>query len=198
MRNMKNTNTSLTSLLNLHGFGLLPLLSLVFASILALCISSSAQAQALDSAVGNTSYTETATGSSKLFALEHHIFDLVNEERAKNGISPLIWVDQIATVARYHSASMAEYRYFSHEDLEGRQPDDRANQFGISGMRHIGENIAWVSGYDDPAKRALDCWLESTGHRRNILNPDYTESGIGVSVTANGRYYFTQDFVGVK
>jgi uncharacterized protein YkwD len=89
---------------------------------------------------------------------------------------------------------MATNNFFSHTDPQGRRSGKRADQLGVSDWKQIGENIAWLSG-KDPAERVVRCWMQSSGHRENILTSSYRESGIGLSIAADGKYYFTQVFV---
>lgn len=131
---------------------------------------------------------------SSLSSLERHVFDLVNQERVRAGKPALVWLDRVATVARYHSTNMAANSFFSHLDPQGRRSGKRADQLGASDWKSIGENIAWLSG-SDPAARVVRSWMQSPGHRDNILNDGYRESGIGLSIADDGKYYFTQVFV---
>jgi uncharacterized protein YkwD len=59
----------------------------------------------------------------------------------------------------------------------------------------IGENIAYMRGYDDPATLAIEKWMESTAHRKNLLGSNWKESAVGVAITADGTYYMTQVFL---
>jgi uncharacterized protein YkwD len=127
-------------------------------------------------------------------SLERRVFDLVNNERLQAGLPALVWLDRVATVARYHSSNMATNNFFSHIDPQGRRSGKRADQLGVSDWKQIGENIAWLSG-NDPAERVVRCWMQSPGHRQNIMDPIYRESGIGLSIAADGKYYFTQVFI---
>jgi uncharacterized protein YkwD len=131
---------------------------------------------------------------SSLSSLERRVFDLVNNERVQAGLPALMWLDRVATVARYHSTNMATNNFFSHVDPQGRRSGKRADQLGVSDWKQIGENIAWLSG-NDPAARVVRCWMQSPGHRQNILEGSYRESGIGLSIAADGKYYFTQVFI---
>ena len=133
--------------------------------------------------------------SSRVRSMEERVFELINEERSKYGVQPLIWLDKAAITARSHSDDMAEFQYFSHADLGGRRVDDRADEVGLKDWRQIGENIAWLSGTTDPAKRVVDCWMNSEGHRHNILNPKFRETGLGLAISKDEKYYFTQVFV---
>jgi uncharacterized protein YkwD len=73
--------------------------------------------------------------------------------------------------------------------------NDRADSFGISKWRAVGENIAYNRGYANPIEFAVDRWMHSPGHRENILNARWKESGIGIAITQDGAYYFTQVFL---
>ena len=127
--------------------------------------------------------------------VERLVFDLVNEKRVANGLEPLKWNDNIANSARQHSSNMAEYRFFSHKGLDSKMVSDRADANGVGKWRSIGENIAFNRGYQDPVTLTVQLWLDSPGHRRNMLSADWKESAIGVAVTEDGAYYFTQVFL---
>lgn len=128
-------------------------------------------------------------------ALEKYTFDLLNEERREKGLEPLKWNDSVAKVARMHSQNMAEQGFFRHSGTDGLMVDGRADEVGLGDWRAIGENIAFLRGYDDPAVFAVRQWMNSSGHKRNILNGQWTESGIGLAISENGSYYFTQVFL---
>ena len=139
---------------------------------------------------------ETPTGNSKTdFALELEVFELINRQRLENGLEPLEWSDQIAEMARIHSANMANFKFFSHTDLDGALVNDRADLLGIKKWRAIGENIAYNRGYENPAESAVERWMQSPSHRENLLNNRWKESGIGIAVTEDGTYYFTEVFL---
>jgi uncharacterized protein YkwD len=127
--------------------------------------------------------------------LERHVFDLLNAERRKNGLSELTWSDDVASVARLHSENMAHENFFSHRGTDGSMVDDRADRMGLGAWKTIGENIAYMKGYEDPAAVAVQKWLESTAHRKNLLGPNWRESAVGVSVAEDGSYYMTQVFL---
>jgi uncharacterized protein YkwD len=73
--------------------------------------------------------------------------------------------------------------------------NDRADAGGVHKWKAIGENIAFNQGYKNPIEFAVERWMKSTGHRENILNDRWKESGIGIAITADGAYYFTQVFI---
>lgn len=129
------------------------------------------------------------------FSLERSTFDILNTQRISQGLQPLVWDDRIAEVARLHSRSMASAKYFSHKGDDGSMVDDRADRLGISNWSAIGENIAFLKGYDDPAAFAVEKWMQSTSHRKNMLGTRWSKSAIGVAVAEDGALYFTQVFM---
>jgi uncharacterized protein YkwD len=90
---------------------------------------------------------------------------------------------------------MAQQHFFSHRGLDGKMVNDRAEQIGMFDWRAIGENIAFNRGYDQPVEMAVEKWLESPSHRENLLNKSWIETGVGVAVSPDGSYYFTQVFI---
>ncbi len=128
-------------------------------------------------------------------ALEDRAFQLINEVRESKGLPHLVWNDDLAKLARFHSRHMATEKFFSHRDGEGLMVNDRADKFGLEDWRAIGENIAFNRGFDDPVKTAVENWMDSRGHRENLLGPDWSESAIGLAIAADGSYYFTQVFL---
>lgn len=121
---------------------------------------------------------------------EREIFDLANVERSKRGLVPFAWNDKLADVARLHSADMAASGYFAHEDLKGQAPWDRATAAGIT-YSSYGENIA--AGQPN-AIMAHHGWLNSPGHRKNLLG-DFRELGVGVAFGGNMHIYYSQNFM---
>lgn len=133
--------------------------------------------------------------SSEAGKLERKIFEMLNGERRAQGLGDLEWNDQVAAVARLHSYNMAQEKFFSHRGSDGSMVDDRADRLGLGQWRTIGENIAYMRGYDDPASLAVEKWMESTAHRKNLLASTWRESAVGVAITADGTYYLTQVFL---
>jgi uncharacterized protein YkwD len=82
----------------------------------------------------------------------------------------------------------------SHRGLDGETVDGRASQMGIK-WRALGESIATMRGHADPAASAVNTWMNSAGHKRNILNGIYNQSAIAAAVAADGTVYFTQVFL---
>lgn len=127
--------------------------------------------------------------------IEREVFELLNTVRRGKGLTKLEWNDDVAAVARIHSQNMAKEKFFSHRGTDGSMVDDRADRVGLGAWRSIGENIAYMRGYDNPAELAVQKWMESTAHRNNLLGPNWTESAVGVAITADGTYYLTQVFL---
>ncbi len=122
-------------------------------------------------------------------AYEKEVIRLVNEERAKYGLSPLSENWELSRVARYKSQDMKDKHYFSHTSPTYGSPFQMMKSFGIS-YRSAGENIAM--GQRTP-RAVVNAWMNSQGHRANILNASYTEIGVGYEKDGN---YWTQMFIG--
>ena len=133
--------------------------------------------------------------TNNAFDLERRAFELINQQRSLIGLEHLVWSDDAAKIARLHSENMAGYDFFSHTDLDGLMVNDRADSLGIKHWRAIGENIAYNQGFENPVEFAVERWMLSPKHRDNLLNSRWKESGIGVAVTENGKYYFTEVFL---
>lgn len=129
------------------------------------------------------------------FDLERRAFELINRQRELSGLSALKWSDDAARIARLHSENMASYNFFSHTGIDGLMVNDRADILGINKWQAIGENIAYNQGFDNPVEFAVERWMKSPKHRDNLLNSRWKESGIGIAVTENGTYYFTEVFL---
>jgi uncharacterized protein YkwD len=127
-------------------------------------------------------------------SVEQRIFDAVNGARTARGIPLLRWSNRIAEQARHHSRRMLERRFMSHSDPQFGGPGNRLSLAGIA-WRTCGENIYEQFGDQDPVRSAVQSWLQSAGHRRNMLNAAYTDTGIGVAIGRNGEYLITQMFV---
>ncbi|MFF7717304.1 CAP domain-containing protein [Streptomyces sp. NPDC007988] len=121
-------------------------------------------------------------------AAEAEVLALVNKERAKVGCAPVRPDSSLARLAGRFSTDMATRSFFNHTDPEGDGPWDRAAQAGVGGLG--AENIA--RGQAD-ARTVMNAWMNSDGHRANILNCEYRTLGVGVSF-AQGGPWWTQDF----
>ncbi|ANB60393.1 CAP domain-containing protein [Anoxybacteroides amylolyticum] len=123
-------------------------------------------------------------------AYEYQIFDLVNAIRLRNHLPLLAWDAKIAGTARKHSEDMAQNGYFNHTNLQGLSPFDRMTRDGIS-YGVAGENIAYGQFN---AIFVHEAWMDSLGHRQNVLYPDFQRLGVGVAFSASGQPYYTQNF----
>ena len=122
-------------------------------------------------------------------AFEQEVIRLVNEIRASNGLKTLTYDWELARVAEYKSRDMRDRGYFSHTSPTYGSPFQMMKSFGIS-YRSAGENIAM--GYKTP-EAVVNAWMNSPGHKANILNSSFTHIGIGYVKDGN---YWTQMFVG--
>ena len=129
------------------------------------------------------------TLDSSVTAYEQEVARLINEIRRSRGLSPLTLDWQISRVARYKSLDMKDKGYFSHTSPTYGSPFNMMKSFGIT-YKTAGENIA--KGYATPAA-VVDAWMNSPGHRANILNSSFTHIGVGYVAEGN---YWTQMFVG--
>ena len=152
--------------------------------------------------------------------LERQVHQLTNQYRTQNGISSLSWDDKLANVARTHSQDMASRNYFSHETPEGTNPTSRGTTQGykcekiIGNIMYIGiaenifqNNLAYRVWYtddiptsfewnsqDEIVQTTVDGWMDSPGHRKNILTKTFEREGIGVEISSDDKVYITQNF----
>lgn len=129
----------------------------------------------------------TSSQGYQLSADEQQMIQLVNQERQKVGVAPLKIDVALSRVARIKSTDMRDKNYFSHTSPTYGSPFEMMKNFGIT-YRTAGENIAKHSSVIG----AHTGFMNSDGHRANILNPSFTHIGIGI---VDGRYY-TQMFIG--
>ncbi|MGV9804242.1 CAP domain-containing protein [Micromonospora chersina] len=130
----------------------------------------------------------TTTSAKGLTAELREVVDLVNQERAKAGCKALTVNDKLVLAAQRHSQDQADHKTMSHDGSDGSDVGDRLDRVGYA-WRSYGENVAW--NQQSPAA-VMDAWMNSPGHRANILNCSFTEIGVGVA-RSNGPYW-TQDF----
>lgn len=150
--------------------------------------------------------------------LEKKIHYLINKERAKKGLSALLLNESLRKVARKYSEDMVERKFFSHNDPDGRSFYDRYKAEGIECRIRAGnitslgaENIAQDNLYssyfhkdgekifnwnteDEIAGSVVKRWMNSKGHRANILTPYFKQQGIGVAFSEDGKAYVTENF----
>ena len=126
-------------------------------------------------------------------SVEQRIFQSINQVRQENRLPPLKWSAKIAERARSHSSRMVTQRFFSHQDPQFGDPGHRLRMAGIT-WRLCGENIFEEEGERDPVRSAVQQWMHSAGHRRNILTRGFTQTGVGVAIRRDGTYFITQMF----
>ena len=127
--------------------------------------------------------------------VEQLIFNRVNAERAKAGMSQLSYNSSMEKYARIKSKDMGDRGYFDHKNPEGQLITTQMAKDGVS-YRAWGENIAYIGGISDAnavADKFMTNWMNSSGHRANILSSNFTSIGVGVYKSGN-RYYATQEF----
>ena len=150
---------------------------------------------------------------------EARIAERVNAERARAGLPLLATDPKLAEIARRHSEDMAARRYFDHVSPDGKDPERRGLDAGYPCRKNrgtylthgLGENIfqsavfssvtfgsggartyQWMS-VDEIARQVVDGWMESEGHRENLLKRGFDRQGIGVAITAGGKVFVTQN-----
>lgn len=136
-----------------------------------------------------TEPTQTTQTASTLSAYEQKVVDLTNQERAKSGLAALKVDTALSKVAREKSLDMSKNGYFSHTSPTYGSPFDMMKQFGIS-YQYAGENIAM--GQRTP-EEVVQAWMNSEGHRKNILSANFNYIGVGYVESGN---YWTQMFIG--
>jgi uncharacterized protein YkwD len=165
-----------------------------------------------------------ATAGTKLEfnpdVIELLVHKFTNEQRVMNKLEPVKFDFEISDIARLHSIDMSDQNYFAHENLDGLDASDRARDAGYRCFKWIGnsyylglsENIFrgnlyesmqllggvpvsydWLNN-EELAHVAVDGWMNSEGHRKNILNSNFDREGIGVFIDSEDRVYVTQNF----
>tara|TARA_Y100000310_G_scaffold301155_1_gene337367 strand:+ start:480 stop:1268 length:789 start_codon:yes stop_codon:yes gene_type:complete len=154
-----------------------------------------------------------------IIELEDRIHDLINIERENQGLSPLTKNLKIVEIARGHSQDMARRNYFSHDTPEGKDPTDRGNEKGYNCNKDYGDYITYglaenifqnnlygsveyygsSATYDwnsmeEIAVSTVEGWMDSQGHRENILTASYDETGVGLAISSDDKVYVTQNF----
>ena len=158
-----------------------------------------------NSVIPPTEDTETPDNSTEdnvtnedtnfMSAVETAIFNKVNEERAKAGVPTLTYNTVMQKYARIKSQDMGDNNYFSHEDLNGNLITTQMKNDGVS-YKAWGENIAYIGGNvsaDALAEQFMTNWMNSSGHRANILSTNFSSIGVGVYKIGN-KVYATQEF----
>ena len=134
------------------------------------------------------------------------VVQYTNEERTKHGLRPLANDEKLASIARHHSVDMGNRDYYDHVTPEGLDTLDRIGYHcQMNNAMGVAENIALVGLHvqmgtgswhseESLAKDLVDSWMESPGHRENILEKNFYRIGVGVSITGINGVYATQDF----
>lgn len=139
----------------------------------------------------NSSGGSTNTTTSQLTADEQEVFDLINAKRVANGLSTLKIDDELQNVARIKAKDMVDNNYFSHNSPIYGSPFDMIKNFGIR-YKTAGENIAGNSSNSG----AVNAWMNSEGHRANILNSSFNYTGVGVVKSPKYGKVYVQMFMG--
>lgn len=121
---------------------------------------------------------------------EEHCYREINRVRQEYGLQALIWWPELSDCAREHCQNMADGKCaIGHDGFEERF--ERMQK--IARLRLFGENVAYCYNYEDPIAIFVDGWMESEGHRENILG-NFKKTGIGLVITKEGKFYITQLF----
>jgi uncharacterized protein YkwD len=134
----------------------------------------------------------TASAQQQDFA--RRVFSLINEIRIVNGAAPLQWSDSVAECAKQQSMRKVALRFPGHTDPERGDVAERLRAAGIDWAR-CAENIFMERGWDDPVNYAAVFWWYSPGHQANIMNPEFTETGVGLAQAPDGAWFATQIFL---
>lgn len=131
-----------------------------------------------------------AVEMSDLREMEKLVHEQVNEYRRSQNLPPLTLNSAISEQARIHSQNMADSKVLSHRGFE-----ERVDAIGQTiSYRSAAENVATNLGYSDPGNQAVEGWIQSPGHQKNMVG-NYNLTGIGIAITPGGQYYFTQIFI---
>ncbi|MGG6240077.1 CAP domain-containing protein [Nodosilinea sp. AN01ver1] len=134
-----------------------------------------------------------AAQSAAAAEMETLVYARINEIRQEEGLNPLQPNGPLAQVARQYSQRMAAENFFGHISPAGDGPAQRVSEANFL-YAMVGENLFTSTNAPDPAPLAVQGWMESPGHRENILRSGFTETGVGVW-QRGGTYYFTQLFM---
>lgn len=139
----------------------------------------------------NNDNTNNTTNQKGLTTEEQEVFDLVNKQRTDNGLKALKVDSNLQKVAKEKANDMIKNNYFAHNSPTYGSPFDMMKKFGIS-YRSAGENLAGNS----TGKRAVDAWMNSEGHRANILNSSFNYTGVAVVESSKYGRIYVQMFIG--
>jgi uncharacterized protein YkwD len=133
------------------------------------------------------------SGERSIESMEQAVAQHVNEVRRAHDRLPLEIDRTLSRVAREHACALARRGMLSHEGPSRQTVGDRVKAAGRR-FRMVGENLAWNQNAQDPASSAVNGWMQSPGHRENMLRSDFSETGIGIC-RRGSAYYFIQVFL---
>lgn len=139
-----------------------------------------------------TSPTPVTTPTPAIAQLEQWVVARINEIRREHDLPPLEPTGALAAVARRYSCRMAQDDFFAHRSPSGDTVADRLRQADLA-YRLVGENLARNTNAEEPARRAVQGWMDSKTHRQNILREGFTQTGVGICREGR-RFYVTQVF----
>ena len=151
------------------------------ALLIGACGGGSAPAAAIDA--GGCAGGQLRPAPANATAVEAATLCLLNAERRRRGLGPLLPDGALRAAAVAHSLDMARRDYFEHDTPEGVKPWMRIARTGYRSSL-VGENLAWGEGAKSTPAHALKLWMASPGHRENLLEPRYTQVGIGLAFDA--------------
>ncbi|WP_299402335.1 CAP domain-containing protein [Acaryochloris sp. IP29b_bin.148] len=149
---------------------------------LSLMMAAPSQAQSLSSQSvmhPRTTTFKIAAQSNSIAQMEKQVLRQINAQRQRHGLSPLQLNRHLSRIARSHSQQMASQNFYSHIDRQGRNHRRRVEASGLSAYM-IGENLMKCIRAGDPAGLSVSSWMKSPAHRKNVLLPQMTETGVGI------------------
>lgn len=168
-----------------------PVRVLIAALLLTTSIAcSGADGKSYGSSGGTADAGHASAATANEDALARRVFELTNNQRRGMGLRELAWCDACAALAHAHSSDMKERGFFDHVNPDGKDPFARMDAAGVA-YSAAGENIA--EGYTT-AEDVMAAWMQSPGHRANILSAQFTELGVGVREGATPGPWWTQTF----
>jgi uncharacterized protein YkwD len=147
----------------------------------------------LDAPVAEPPDPRVAAQSPAIAEMEAEIRQRINEIRQQHGLNELQNNERLAQVARDYSQTMARKNFFSHTGRDGSTPAQRVRAGGINYLL-VGENLFRGRNIPNPVSVSVKGWMNSPGHRENILRPVFNQTGIGIWRQGN-TYYITQLFL---
>ena len=169
---------------------------LIFATLTCICITIfNIDARAQKIKIPKSKTNSISKPLVKFEADTFQIFNLINAERAKYSLGLMVWDDDLAIIARDYSERMAKENFFSHFDSNGQSVLERAKTAKIKHWSKIGENLFSCENVKSFDAFAVKNWMNSPTHRENIINPDWTATGIGIAQSKDGEIFITQVFI---